>query len=132
MVMGNYNTYNMANVMKDISKKFGQRVRDLRKAKGLSQEALAERAELHYTYIGGVERGERNLSLKSIKKIANALDIEVRELFTPFFLEKKGKEASILIDDINNLLADKDIKALQLIKLLIQDIDGWLKKGEGR
>jgi transcriptional regulator with XRE-family HTH domain len=131
MVIDKYNTYNMANIMKDISKKFGQRVRDLRKAKGLSQEALAERADLHYTYIGGVERGERNLSLKSIKKIADALDIVVRGLFIPSFLGKKDKETSTLIDDINNLLTDKDIKALQLIKLLVKDVDGWLKKGAG-
>jgi hypothetical protein len=60
------------------------------------------------------------------------LDIEVRGLFIPSFLKKKDKEASTLIDDINNLLADKDIKALQLIKLLVQDIDGWLKKGARR
>ena len=52
--------------MADILKQFGKKVRELRKAQGLSQEELAEKADLHYTYIGGVERGERNLSLKSI------------------------------------------------------------------
>lgn len=65
----------------DILKQFGEWVRDIRKVQGLSQEELAEKADLHYTYIGGVERGERNLSLKSVEKIASALRMDIRELF---------------------------------------------------
>lgn len=60
---------------------FGQRVRELRAKKGLSQEALALACELDRTYIGGVERGERNVSLLNIRKIADALGVSVRELF---------------------------------------------------
>lgn len=62
---------------------FGQRVRELRRAKGLSQEALALICQLDRTYIGGVERGERNISLLNIQKIAKALDVSVRDLFQP-------------------------------------------------
>lgn len=65
----------------DIKKKFGMRVKILRKSKGISQEFLAERAQLDRTYIGGIERGERNVSLINIEKIAKALDIEIDELF---------------------------------------------------
>jgi transcriptional regulator with XRE-family HTH domain len=61
--------------------KFGHRVRELRYAKGLSQEALALACSLDRTYIGGVERGERNISLINIHKIALALDISPKELF---------------------------------------------------
>lgn len=64
-----------------IQKDFGERVRELRKQKGLSQEALALACDLDRTYIGGVERGERNISLINIYKIAAALGLNVKELF---------------------------------------------------
>jgi transcriptional regulator with XRE-family HTH domain len=60
---------------------FGQRVRELRTEKGLSQESLALACDLDRTYIGGIERGERNVSLVNIEKIAAALRVPVRELF---------------------------------------------------
>lgn len=64
-----------------IKASFGQRLRELRTAKGLSQEALALACDLDRTYIGGIERGERNVSLVNIQKIADALHVPVRELF---------------------------------------------------
>jgi transcriptional regulator with XRE-family HTH domain len=64
-----------------IQQKFGERIRALRTAKGYSQEELAFRAEVHRTYLGGIERGERNPSLKNIAAIAKALDTTLSELF---------------------------------------------------
>jgi transcriptional regulator with XRE-family HTH domain len=64
-----------------IQKHFGERVRELRKQKGLSQESLALACDLDRSYIGGVERGERNISLLNIQKIADALGVSARELF---------------------------------------------------
>lgn len=61
--------------------KFGQRVRALRKNKNISQESLAERAGLHRTYIGMIERAEKNISLINIEKIAKALEISIYDLF---------------------------------------------------
>jgi transcriptional regulator with XRE-family HTH domain len=60
---------------------FGSRVRTLRKIRGLSQEAFADLADLDRSYVGGVERGERNISLINIKKFAEALDISIEMLF---------------------------------------------------
>ena len=59
---------------------FGERVRVLRQLRGLSQEALALAAGLDRTYVGGVERGERNVSLINIQKIAQALDVSPADL----------------------------------------------------
>ncbi|RJE83914.1 XRE family transcriptional regulator [Paenibacillus sp. 1011MAR3C5] len=68
----------------EILRKFiGNRIRTIRKRKGMTQEALAEKADLMYQYIGGVERGTRNISLDSLEKILIALDVEYNELF-PF------------------------------------------------
>jgi transcriptional regulator with XRE-family HTH domain len=64
-----------------LSKQIGERVRSFRKAKGLSQEELAEHASVHYTYIGQVERGEKNFSLDTLERVINALDITFEELF---------------------------------------------------
>lgn len=62
-----------------IKKNFGKRLRSIRKDKGLSQETLALMCELDRTYIGGVERGERNISLINIYKIADALGVSPSE-----------------------------------------------------
>lgn len=59
----------------------GARVRELREELGLSQEAFAHRAELDRTYVSGIERGRRNPTLDVIYQLAEALDVEVRELF---------------------------------------------------
>lgn len=64
----------------DILRHFGQRVRKLRKSQGYSQESFAEECGLDRTYIGGIERGERNVALRNIQVIAEALGVSVSEL----------------------------------------------------
>ena len=64
-----------------IKKRFGQAVRKLRDERKLSQEELAEKAQLHRNYVGGVERGERNISLENVVKLAKALSVRSRDLF---------------------------------------------------
>ena len=59
---------------------FGRRVRERRNALGLSQEALADRSELHWTYFGQVERGQVNISLHNILRVAEALEVDPGEL----------------------------------------------------
>ncbi|MEK7120832.1 MAG: helix-turn-helix transcriptional regulator [Patescibacteria group bacterium] len=66
----------------DILIKFGKRIKELRFQRGItSQMSLANKAGLDRTYIGGVERGERNVGLKNIEKIAKTLGVRVEELF---------------------------------------------------
>ena len=67
---------------KNILNRFGDKVRSLRKERKLSQEQLAEKAGLHRTYIGMIERGEKNITLTNIEKIAKALNVPVAELMS--------------------------------------------------
>lgn len=60
---------------------FGKRVRELRKAKGFSQESFADAVGVHRTYIGSIERGEQNVSLDNIERIAKALSVRLEVLF---------------------------------------------------
>lgn len=64
----------------DILKQFGKRVRNLREEQNLSQEELGAKADVHRTYIGMIERAEKNITLSNINKIAKALDTSVGEL----------------------------------------------------
>lgn len=64
----------------DILKRFGARVRELRKNEGYSQESFADECGLDRTYMGGIERGERNVALRNIERIAEALGISIAEL----------------------------------------------------
>ena len=61
--------------------KFGKRVRQLRDERGISQEKLGELAKVHRTYVGMIERGEKNITLANIEKFAKALSIEIKNLF---------------------------------------------------
>lgn len=64
-----------------ILKKFGKNVKKIRVSKALSQEQLAEITNLHRTYIGSIERGERNVSLQNIVIIAKSLECKITDLF---------------------------------------------------
>ncbi len=66
----------------DILKKFGDKVRDIRKQLNLSQEELADKAGVHRTYIGMIERAEKNITLLNIEKIANALEVSIKDFFS--------------------------------------------------
>lgn len=75
----------------EILRLFGERLRELRTARDLSQERLAELAGLDRNYIGQIERAERNVALVNIVRVAKALEIEPRELFEPFTTARMAK-----------------------------------------
>ena len=128
-----YNTYNShmrKSLRVDSLKQFGKQVRLLRKSQELSQEDLAEKAGLHSTYIGGIERGERNLSLKSIDKIAKALRTDIREFFLPQLEKRVSVDVNNIISDIFRVLIKKEVADLRLIRSIIKDIDKWLSESK--
>ncbi|PPQ47521.1 transcriptional regulator [Paenibacillus peoriae] len=67
--------------MTDLAELIGVRIRQVRKSRGLTQEQLGERAQLQSTYIGGVERGERNISIETLEKLIKALEMSPSEFF---------------------------------------------------
>jgi transcriptional regulator with XRE-family HTH domain len=67
--------------MRNVKQRVGKRIRELRTQKGYSQEELADLARLHFTYVGSVERGERNISIVNLEKIARALEVDLKSLF---------------------------------------------------
>lgn len=75
--------YNILNI-------FGENVRKYRRSLDISQEELAHRAELHRTYIGMIERAEKNITLVNMEKIANALKVNIEDLLNNSDNDKKG------------------------------------------
>ncbi len=80
----------------------GKNIHTLRKTRGWSQEVLGERADLSYKFVGEIERGAVNPSLDSLRKIANALNVEIAELFlTEKILALSGKDIAAVKSAVN-------------------------------
>jgi len=77
----------------DLQRAVGRNLRAYRKARGLSQEAFAEVVGVHRTYMGGLERGERNLTLKSVERIAARIDVPALQLMATTAPETSWTEA---------------------------------------
>jgi len=75
-----------------IESRVGLRIRELRKKVKLSQEALALKADIDRTYINSVENGKRNISIKNIEKIANALGVSLKEFFSAQTFKEYDRE----------------------------------------
>ncbi|VTR31771.1 HTH-type transcriptional regulator sinR [Actinobacillus pleuropneumoniae] len=107
--------------MPDILKLVGARIKDLRKLRGLSQEALAEKAGFNISYIGFIERAERNVSMKNLAKIASALDVGVYELFT-YLKEQEELPEESGMKDIIALLRERDPKDIEMVRIILIEI----------
>lgn len=107
--------------MLDVAAKLGERVRRLRKAKGLSQERLAELAGLHTNYVGQVERGEKNLTLDTLQKIVSGLDITLEELFRYVDPMKKKDAIGLIVE----LLAERPIQDQQMALKVLKTVLEW-------
>ena len=95
---------------------FGRRLRALRTTKGLTQQQLGDSAELSFKYLGAIERGEENPSLKVIGKLAMALAVEPRDMM---IFEHEETAPAALKKQLNHLLKEADVASLQqAVKLL--------------
>lgn len=102
----------MSTIVQDI----GKMLRTYRLREGITQEELAERADLHFTYIGQVERGEKNLTLASLEKILNALGVSFAEFFENM---KSGKEkksiASLCYEMVNGKSEEEQMRLYHIL-----------------
>lgn len=103
-------------------KLIGDRIRDLRKQRGLSQEQLAELANFHYTYIGGVERAEKNITILNLIKIANALNVALYDLFEYTKLKSRAKSKADDLDKILNLLLTLNSSDVKKVKNILMEM----------
>lgn len=108
--------------MSKLSIEIGQRIRNYRLQVGLNQEQLAEKCSLHPTYIGQVERGEKNATIESISKIAAGLSLPLSKLFEN--LGGNGEECTNYpaeaYDIVLSLPANEQEKLIKIIKLIVQ------------
>ena len=112
--------------MSDIAKILGQRIRNYRTAKGLSQEKLAELSGCHHTYIGQIERAEKNVSVESIEKISIALNVPLSKLFEKLGAEESAT-ASIPLECYEFVLSKSKAEQEQILRILIE-IDKYKSK----
>lgn len=109
--------------MSDMIKALGQRIRNYRTAKGLSQENLAELAGCHPTYIGQVERGEKNATVESLAKIASALDLSLSTLFEQ--LGTKEADAKSIPSACYELLLSKSKEEQEHLYRILLELDKY-------
>ncbi|MNW42709.1 HTH-type transcriptional regulator SinR [compost metagenome] len=107
---------------KDILKLVGARIKVLRKKRGLSQEALGEKGGFHFSYIGQIERGEKNVSLINLAKIATALEVNVAQLFTYVHEDSELTEADAEVKEIVLMLRESNLEKVRMAKNVMREL----------
>lgn len=100
----------------------GKRIRQIHQSKGLSQQRLAEKCGFTFSYIGGVERAEKNISLKNLDKIATALEVGIHQFFIYSHHYEKLPANEQIIHEIVSLLAPYDEKTVEMVKSILSDV----------
>lgn len=111
--------------MSGIAKLIGQRIRNYRTQQGLSQEKLAELSGCHPTYIGQVERGEKNATIESIEKISNALDVPLSKLFEKLGGQSETRDIPL---ECYNFLSAKTKSEQEHIFRILMEMDKYKNK----
>lgn len=102
----------------------GEKIRYLRRNKGLTQQQLADKADIDYSYIGAIERGEKNPTLETIEKIAAGLEIEIYKLFFFAGNTEESEKTDREIGHIVNLCSKKTKQVLHVIAHAIYNLEG--------
>lgn len=110
--------------MDDIVKRLGERIRRLRKERNLSQDQLAELSGLHTNYVGQVERGEKNLTIETLKKVVDGLGVSLEELFR-YLGPMKKKDA---FGEIVELLAERPRQDQEMALRVLKAVLEWGEK----
>ena len=107
--------------MNEIGKIIGERIKQLRKNNDWSQEELAHRANLNRTFVGAIERGEKNITIESLSKIASALEISLEEIFKyiqPVSKNTLNTSVPFIINRINAMNENQQKAVLEFLDLL--------------
>lgn len=105
--------------MIDIKIRIGQRIQELRIKQGLSQEALALKADISTSHIGKLERGQRNATIESLEKVVNALNVSFSDIF------RFSDNDRDVINDIVDKLSHRSIKDQEIILNLLDALPPW-------
>lgn len=110
-----------------LRKLIGNRIRSIRKEKGLTQEQLANKAQLTYQYIGAVERGARNASIDSLERIISALDVDFDQLLNlkdlksiPISEDEDNKDYILTL--LNHILKERSAQEIKAIRNITEEI----------
>lgn len=109
----------MVITMSDIAKLIGQRIRNYRTQLGLSQEKLAELSRCHPTYIGQLERGEKNATLESIERVSSALNVPLSKLFEKIN-DLSGYQRNIPLECYEFISSKSETEQEQIYKILFE------------
>lgn len=112
----------------NIKKELGQRIRSLRKRQGLTQEEMADKCGLHWTYIGGLERGERNPTLTTMQKVGEGLGVSVHELLDTKAFHNVSSDRDSREGRLMRLLRRKDSQAVDLAAGIVREVITWREK----
>lgn len=110
--------------MSTFLKLVGEKIRQLRKANGLTQEELAEKSNLQYSYISGVEHGDRNVSLLTLEKIIKALDVTPETIFNfrDIDINDGVNDKKEILEIHNDFLQKRDIEEIKALHKISLDI----------
>ena len=114
--------------MATLQETIGARIRALRNSKGWTQEELGGRAELDFTTVGGAERGEKSLSLRSLSRIAEALGVDIAWLVRPKGSSSGHPESEELLEKLLVLVRDLPTEDLRHIVELVQVTRSYLER----